>query len=94
MTLIACGCTTVGAGIKVFAWDRSGFKELLRITFLRSNLDRYSSNHENRNYFWLLMIGQIISQLTWSFINVLSGRLANKWFKVMFLNLFEYDEKK
>ena len=88
MTLIACGCTTVGAGIKVFAWDRSGFKGLLKITFLRSSLDWYSSNHENRNYFWLLMIGQFISQLTWSFINVLSGRLANKWFKVMFLKSF------
>ena len=39
MTFIACGCTTLGAGIKVFAWDRSGFKRLFYGPF-RIPLDR------------------------------------------------------
>ena len=26
MAFIACGCTTLGAGLKVFAWERSGFE--------------------------------------------------------------------
>ena len=33
MTFIACGCTTLGAGIKVFAWDRSGFRGLFHSPF-------------------------------------------------------------